>query len=158
MERVPYNDTSVPEERSRGQVTGLLVEAGVLAIQWTDTPGSIKGIEMPVLQFAVVRELRGVQQKFVIRIQTPLLEMEKGRGYSKKKMPNRNASMRLLYWYVKSKLEAIQYGLEDFVEAFMPRILISLPNGRTETMADALKNSPQILSQVMQLPEIEGSA
>jgi hypothetical protein len=76
----------------------------------------------------------------------------KGRGYDKKTMPNLNASMRLLFWYVKTKSEAIEYGLEDFVEAFMPRILVSLPDGSTATMAEALKDKPQIISKVFALP------
>ena len=81
-----------------------------------------------------------------------MLRVPRGRGFSKSYLPNLNASMRLLYWYVKTKAEAMEYGLEDVVEAFMPNILISLPDGSTSTMAQALKNKPQIVSQMFALP------
>ena len=152
---VPYSDTSVPASKTRGDIDALLKRMGTIAIQWTETPASIRGKECPILQFAVKRVLNGVEQKFVVRLQAPLLEITKGRGYAKKTMPNLNASMRLLYWYVKSKAEAMEYGLEDFVESFMSRILVSLPDGSTATMAQALKNKPQILSQVLAIPELE---
>ena len=109
----------------------------------------------PILQFAVERTLHGVEQKFIVRLQGPLLEVEKGRGYEKHREPNMNASMRLLYWYVKSKAEAIEYGLEDVVEAFLPRILLRLPDGTSSTMGDMLKNNTRVLAQVFQLEEID---
>ena len=152
---VPYSDTSVPAAKTRSDIDALLKKMGAIAIQWTETPGSIQGKECPILQFAVNRVLNGVEQRFVVRLQAPLLEITKGRGYAKKSMPNLNASMRLLYWYVKSKAEAMEYGLEDFVESFMSRILVSLPDGSTTSMAQALKNKPQILSQVFAIPELE---
>ena len=66
-----------------------------------------------------------------------------------------NASMRLLFWYVKSKVEAIEYGLEDVVEAFLPRIMLRLTDGTPSTMGDILKNNPRVLAQVFQLEEID---
>ena len=155
MNKIPYADTSVPASQSRADIDSLLKKIGVVAIQWTETPNSIQGKECPILQFAVVRVLRGMEQKFIVRLQAPLLTISKGRGYDRKFMPNLNASMRLLFWYVKTKAEAIEYGLEDFVEAFMPRILVSLPDGTTGTMAEALKAKPQIVSQVFSLPEVQ---
>jgi len=150
----PYADTSVPASRSRGDIDDLLKKMGAIAIQWTETPASIQGKECPILQFAISCILNGVEQKFVVRLQAPFLEITKGRGHDKKIMPNMNASMRLLFWYVKSKAEAIEYGLEDFIEAFMPRILVSLPDGRSTTMSEVVKGSPKVLSQVFQITDM----
>lgn len=150
-QRIPYQDTSVPEGRSREQIDEMLIKSGVFAIQWTDTPYSIQGKEMPILQFIIKTTLQGVEYQFGVKLQPPLLDAERGRGYEKKIVPNRNASMRMLHWYVKSKLEAIEYGLEDQVEAWMPRIIASLPDGSSQTMAEALKTKPQIMSKVFML-------
>jgi hypothetical protein len=151
----PYIDTQVPASRSRGDIDVLLKKIGAIAIQWTDSTASIREEECPTLQFAVSRILDGAEQRFIVRLKAPLLRVEKGRGYSKVSVPNLNASMRLLFWYVKTKTEAMEYGLEDVVEAFMPNILISLPDGSTSTMAQALKNKPQIVSQIFALPSEE---
>jgi hypothetical protein len=152
---IPYADTEVPASRSRGDIDVLLKKIGAIAIQWTDTTASIRGEECPTLQFAVSRTLDGAEQRFIVRLKAPMLKVPRGRGFNKSYLPNLNASMRLLYWYVKTKAEAMEYGLEDVVEAFMPNILISLPDGSTSTMAQALKNKPQALSQVFALPSEE---
>lgn len=154
---VPYQETRVTESRTRDQINEILIKSGVFAIQWTDTPYSIQGNEMPILQFIIKATLKGVEYQFGVKLQPPLLETERGRGYDKKKMPNRDASMRLLHWYVKSKLEAIEYGLEDQVEAWMPRIIICLPDGSTQTMAEALKTKRQIMSKVFMLTDPQGA-
>jgi hypothetical protein len=153
VKQTPYERTQVPIGVTKNQIEEMLVKAGALAIQWTTTPNAIMGKECPILQFAIETVLKGASQKYVIKLQPPLLEKESGRGYNKTHVPNMNASMRLLHWYVKSKLEAIEYGLEDFVEAFMPKILILLPDGTTSTVSDALKSRPQIFSQVFMIPE-----
>ena len=149
---IPYADTDVPASRSRSDIDILLKKIGAIAIQWTDTTASIRGEECPTLQFAVSRILDGVEQKFIIRLKAPMLRVPRGRGFNKSYLPNMNASMRLLYWYVKTKAEAMEYGLEDVVEAFMSHIMISLSDGTTSTMAQALKNKPQIASQMFALP------
>ncbi len=156
MSKTPYENTAIPASKSKGDIDELLKKIGAIAIQWTETTQSIRGNACPTLQFAVSRILNGVEQRFIVKIQAPLLVVDRGRGYDRKHMPNINASMRLLYWYVKSKAEAIEYGLEDIVESFMSRILVSLPDGSgTQTMADALKQRPQIVSRVFQLPDYE---
>ena len=151
----PYSGTTVPAYKTKDEIYQLLIKVGAIAIQWTDTTESIQGRACPTPQFAVERTLHGVEQKFIVRLQGPLLEIEKGRGFEKHREPNMNASMRLLFWYVKSKVEAIEYGLEDVVEAFLPRILLRLPDGTSSTMGDMLKNNTRVLAQVFQLEEID---
>jgi hypothetical protein len=151
----PYSGTTVPAYKTKDEIYQLLIKVGAIAIQWTDTTESIQGRSCPILQFAIERTLHGVEQKFIVRLQGPLLEVEKGRGYQKYKEPNINASMRLLFWYVKSKAEAIEYGLEDVVEAFLPRIMLRLTDGSSSTMGDILKNNTRVLAQVFQLEEID---
>ena len=142
--------------QSKNDIDSLLKQMGAIAIQWTDTIESIKGLECPVLQFAVVRKSNGIEQRYVVKLQAPALTELKGTKYNKKKSINLNASMRLLYWYVKSKSEAMRYGLEEFVEAFMANILIPLPDGSTTTMGEALKNKPEMLAKTFQLSDFGG--
>ena len=151
----PYVDTQVPASRSRGDIDVLLKKIGAIAIQWTDSTASIRGEECPTLQFAVSRILNEAEQRFIVRLKAPLLRVKKGTKHHRISVPNLNASMRLLFWYVKTKTEAMEYGLEDVVEAFMPHILISLSDGSTSTMAQALKSKPQALSQIFALPSEE---
>jgi hypothetical protein len=48
--------------------------------------------------------------------------------------------MRLLYWHIKSELEAVAYGLKTFEQVFLSEIIMSLPDGSTATFGEAVKD------------------
>ena len=136
----------------------MLKEAGAIALNWKESALSMNGEVMPELSFMLEVKLNDREIKFAVKIQPPLLMDSVGRGYYKKQVPNRNASMRLLYWYIKARLEAVRFGMEDVFEAFMSRILHELPDGKIVTHAEVIKEHPEVLSDILPSFEIKTKA
>ena len=153
---IPYRNTTIPYGITKNHIDEMLKEAGAIALRWTDTPDSMKGTELPILEFIMTTEWEGVEKQFGIKIQTPLLYDKKRLGNrSTVSTPNRNASMRLLYWYLKSRLEGIKFGLDDVVNAFMSRIVNQLPDGRTITLGEQIRQYPNTIKETLPTFEIK---
>lgn len=103
-----FNDTAVPESRTRGQIEDMLNKHGVEAIRWTQLP------DRTVLEF------KHPDGSFAL---TARYEM----GDARSESGRRNQVFRALHWHIKAKLDAVDFGLEDMVAAFMP-YLITAPN------------------------------
>ena len=153
---IPYRNTSIPYGATKIHIEEMLKEAGAKAFRFTETPDSVQGKEMPRLEFMLVVEWKGLEKEFAVRIQPPLLTNKKrshGKYGSLIQTPDRNASMRLLYWYLKVRLEAVRFGMEDVFEAFMSRVINSLPDGQTVTMSETMREHPEVLEGI--LPSFE---
>lgn len=147
---IPYRNTTISYVQTKNDIDEMLKEAGVIALRWTDTQDSIKGTELPILEFIMTTEWNGVEKSFSVQIQTPLLYDKKRDTYHRIiNTPNRNASMRLLYWYLKSRLEGIKFGLDDVFNAFMSRITNELPDGRTITLGEQIKQYPNTIKETL---------
>ena len=55
---------------------------------------------------------------------------------------------RAFYWHLKSRLEAVDFGLFTLQEIFMPELLIKLPNGNISTVKQALQQPNQKLLEI----------
>ena len=153
---IPYRSTTIPYGQSKIDIEEMLKEANALALRWTETPDSMKGVALPVLEFILSVQWEGKEKQFGIRIQPPLLyDRKKDRLRGVITMPNRNASMRLLYWYLKSRLEAVKFGLEDVFDAFMSRVINALPDGRTITLGETVRQHPTIVKEILPTFEIK---
>jgi hypothetical protein len=155
---IPYRSTSISYGVSKNDIEEMLKEAGAVALRWTETPDSMKGVSLPVLEFILSSELEGIQKEFIIRIQPPLLydrKRQHGKHGSMISAPNRNASMRLLYWYLKARLEGVKFGIEDIFDAFMSRIINSLPDGQTVTLSETIRKHPEVLKGILPSFEIK---
>ena len=53
-------------------------------------------------------------------------------------MANLNQSLRLLYWYLKTKLEAISFGLVSVEHEFLSDIVYHLPDGTEKTISEVI--------------------
>lgn len=98
-----YAQTNVSPGQSRDVIERLLERIGVDAFRWT-TIGNKEGIE-----FRWPRpDETPISYRLVIQFDTP----------------RRRAQMlRALYWYLKAKIEAIEFGLLDTEQAFLPHML-----------------------------------
>lgn len=154
----PYWSTTIPATRSKIDIEEMLKEFGAKALRWTETPESMRGIACPILEFILEVELKGVKKEIGVMIQPPLLTEGK-RRYGKRgpliHRPNINASMRMLYWYLKSRMEASLYGMEDTFETFMSKIMMSLPDGTAISLGKAMVEKPEIFSQILPTFEIK---
>lgn len=132
----PYAGTQVDAYNSQVKITKLLESFGIEGVQWTTLfrEGKVE------LRFPIETEIDGVKKNFMVKLQPPSLK-EKHRTYDPVKgrhvveeAPNWSQSMRLLYWYVKSKIEAIAYGLVSAEEEFLSDIVYALPDGQESTI------------------------
>lgn len=155
---IPYRNTTIAYNYSKVHIDEMLKEAGAKALRWTETENSMRGVALPLLEFAFAVEWKGVEKSFIVRIQAPLLADRKKQGGRYVQVPNRNASMRLLFWYLKARLEAVKFGLEDIFEAFMSRVLNELPNHQIVTMSETVKEHPEVLSEILPSFEIKPKA
>lgn len=128
----PYADTGVSIEKSRHDISGLLARRGVGGVQWTTWPDG-----KSVLRF----EFEADGRTYMARLHID----PKGQGrpfkWSYRARTNRQTQEekhreqearrlhRTLYWYVKSKLEAIEAGLETPTQAWLAAI--EGPRGHT---------------------------
>lgn len=112
-----YASTSVSPARSREVIERLLKRIGVDGFRWT-----------------VLADSEGIEFRWPRPNRTPA-------GFRLQihfDGPRKQAQMlRVLYWYLKSKIEAIEAGLVDMEEEFMPHML--MPSGQTvyEAVQDA---------------------
>jgi hypothetical protein len=136
--KAPYSTTVVEPEKTIGDINRLFKGYGITQYQWTTLWDS----NIVTVKFAIEVE----PGKFIpIRI-TPPAFLQKRRTWNAKlgryetvEAPNWAQSLRLLYYVLKAKIEAIAYGLRDAQEEFMGDILVKLPNGQEGTMSEAMR-------------------
>ena len=121
--RIPYADTCVPASRSKEQIDKMLHDYGADAMRWT-----VVRDQSPVLEFVFTVTVNGTERKLGFRITAPHIEVTRVRDHQRVHAYNENASYRVLWWYLKSRLEAVSLGMETIEEALMTRILLSLPD------------------------------
>ncbi len=103
-----YANTAVPSHRSKEQVEELLRRVGAMGFRWSSF-GSRETLEAGL-------EWDGGRMAFRLQV-----DYEDDREHKQK--------LRALYWYLKAKVEAIQFGLVDLEQEFLPYMLT--PSGRT---------------------------
>lgn len=125
--RTPYYDTVVPPERTQAEIAKLLYEYGAEAVRWTTTRAGQSQIEF-VLK---MQSTGATQQCITVRVSPPIFAKRDGSH-------NQAQSMRLLHWWLKSKLEAVYYGLTTAESEFLAEIVGALPDGSSSTIGDLI--------------------
>jgi hypothetical protein len=131
----------------------MVKEAGAIGIRWTEM-----GDALPVLEFLIRTEIKGREMEFRVMVKPPLLPDRKKINGRVVNTTNRNASMRLVYWYLKAKLESVKFGLEDIFDAFMLRVVHSLPDGREATIGESIKENPETFKLILPTFDIKTKA
>jgi len=114
MTPASYKNTRVASHRSQEQVEKLLRLHGVEAFRWTSVPGKLG------LEFQRPSE-HGPVGYYI------------GLAYEEERL--KAQYLRALHWYLKAKLEAVDFGLEAFDRAFMPNLII----GPDRTLGDEVQ-------------------
>jgi hypothetical protein len=109
--KLPYERTAVSVEKSQRGINDLLYKYGVTQIAWA----SEKDVFLQLMFVIPKGDL-----KIPVRIRLPFLTKPIRTGT--KLLPE--ASYRMLFYYIKAKLEGVRYGIEAIEEAFMPHIAI----------------------------------
>jgi hypothetical protein len=131
----PYKDTEVAYERTMSEIQKMLLEYGCEAVQVTTTKDGFVTVK-----FTIEVEIEGVRKGFGVSITPPILLTRKTQGGRRIEVKDTNRSARLLYWYIKSKLEAVSYGLVSAEQEFFSDIIVRLPGGREKKVGDLAKD------------------
>ncbi len=99
----PYRDTRVTWLQTQGYVTALLAKYGIHETRFTNYGGHA------YVEFILPKE------GWPVRLSIPV-DLQDQRGT--------NARWRMLYWYLKAKLEAMKFGITDFKTEWLPFIAI----------------------------------
>ncbi len=133
QKKAPYRDTSISPESSRAHIDKLLKDYGVEGLQWT----SYKGEED--LKFIVKADVQGVHREIMIQVRPPQI-MVRRRTKSQGIINTRNTKQeyRLLFWWLKSKIEAVVWGLSTIEREFLSQVTVALPGGPS-TVGDIME-------------------
>ena len=136
----PYQGTESDPDKTRMQIDKLLRDFGVSGVQWTtDYDHNRVG-----LAFMVETEIRGVKKQIGIKIEPPVFVAQRKTWnprmgkYERVYAPNWAQSFRLLFWWLKAKLEAVAYGLTSVEQEFLSQVVVKLPSGQQTTVGAAL--------------------
>lgn len=126
--RTPYQDTSVPVERSKEQIRTALRSAGARGVQfdeeWSDPP-TLR------VRFVWCHE---TGKTSVVRLDAKPLPPVKGArgGWQTSPEQRERQAWRGLAWYLETNLKAATFGLVPFEAIFLAHIEIpGTPGGRT---------------------------
>ncbi len=149
--KLPYRTSTVSQGRTYGEIIGLLRDHGIKDYQFTTLGG------VDVLAFPLKVSHQGKETTFTVKLTVPKLMymMPKGKGrYSPKTITYlEKESWRIFWWYLKSKLEAIECGISDEVHEFMYNINQLLPDGSEMSLGDLIMAKADGLSKLAQLED-----
>lgn len=143
--KIPYRDTTIPKERTKADIELLLTDHGVGDIQWTTYHGDT------TLRFVWQLTVKGVQKEIMFQFTPPIITANK-RIWSqtdqrtiKANVQLDNTAYRLLWHYLKNKLEAVRWGMETMEKEFLSHAVVSLPTGEVTTVGEHIHD---VLEQV----------
>lgn len=136
----PYQDTSVDPAKTKAAIDKLFREYGVSGVIWKENYEK-NTVE---LLFSVETELNGIRRKIGLKVSPPLF-FNRHKTYNPKtgrtetiNAPNYAQSYRLLFYWLKAKLEAVSYGLSSIEKEFLSQVITTLPNGQQTTIGEII--------------------
>jgi hypothetical protein len=149
LQKIPYAETEISPERTKAEIEKLLKMNGVEDIQWTTMKGET------TLKFFWDITLKGENKRILFEFKPPYIPAKRRTWQNNKyeiiTVNLESQSFRLLWHYLKNKLDAVRWGLVSMEKEFLSQAIISLPNGTTTTVGDQIT---QVLDAVRQ-PALE---
>jgi len=128
----PYANTEVPYEKTKYEIEKLLKSYGVKGIRWTSLEG-----QDDMLEFIAEANIRGVKKQVGIAVKPPHIYIRKrARGKGVINTEDTNQEYRLLFHWIKSKIEAVVWGLSTIEKEFLSEVTMKLPDGRTTSVGE----------------------
>lgn len=103
MNKQPYRDTKVSWLESQGHIMALLAKYGITETRFTNYAGHA------TIEFILPKEGWPVRLNIPVNLQDQRAT---------------NSRWRMLFWYLKAKLEAMKFGITDFKTEWLPFIAI----------------------------------
>ena len=141
---LPYKTTKLKALYTKSEIDGLFAKWGVKDVFWHWDP---ENNDVFVL-FKIVEEIDGIPQQFPAKVEAPAIWDHKTR--SKAETVNWDISMRVMYWFIKSHLEAAYLLQSSKTAAFLP--YIASKDGST-VLKDVLIPRMNEIQQLVALPE-----
>ena len=113
---LPYKTTKLKALYSKSEIDGLFARWGVRDVYWHWDPDH----NDVFVKFKIVEEIEGVPVDIAAKVEAPVIWNHKTR--SKVESVNWNISMRVMYWFIKSHLEAAYLLQSSKTAAFLPYI------------------------------------
>lgn len=152
----PYAGTKVDPDRTRLEIEKLLRDYGVSSVQFR-TDYRLNQVE---LQFTVEVERNGVKRGIGFKVNPPTFadkrrSWDPAKGYVTVYAPNWSQSMRMLYYWLKSKLEAVAYGFSSVENEFLSQAVVQLRDGTITTYGAALETALRSGTLTLEAPKPE---
>jgi hypothetical protein len=151
----PYESTEVTPEKSQSQINQLLKEYGVSKYQWTTDYEN----NQVVLAFELEVEIGSQKRRLTFKVSPPPFAKKRRtwdsmKGYRDVYAANWAQSYRLLYFWLKAKLESVAYGLTTAEQEFLSQMV--LPQGKT--LGEILKDPEQFGKLALEEKTVEKEA
>jgi hypothetical protein len=128
-----YAGTGVPVEQTKGHIRKLFRLHGIEGFRFTeDWKANTIGLEFVRAQAVKDPALdKFIEVRIPVRMHIPVMESRRRRDdYTQAAWERRERQVwRALYYYLKSQLEAVEFGLRSLTDAFMADIVTA--DGRT---------------------------
>lgn len=119
----PYANTTVNYAKTQGEIIELFDKYGIQDVRFT----SLGSAGQLILEFTNMVEVQKQWVPASVRIVIPNITDK-----------NRNQMHRALYFYLKSKMEALNFEFVEFVKEFFPYLVTRDNSGRPTTIYDYL--------------------
>jgi len=140
---VPYKTTKINSSYSRMEIDAVLAKWGIRKSTWNWEPE----INRIYIEFQYEELIDGVRVSPWIRVEAPVIWDSKTRN--KAEAVHWNISLRVMYWFIKSHLEAAYLWQSNKTTAFLP--YIATGKEIHQTLAK------KMLREIEKLPALEGS-
>jgi molecular chaperone DnaK (HSP70) len=141
----PYSNTKVPFEKTKAKLEKLLKSYGVRKIVWASDDNE------EVLMFEVLAHVKGIERGITIQIKPPHIVLDKRQYGRMVHTENKNQEWRLVFHWVKSKIEAVMWGLSTIEREFLSEVSLKLPDGSVTTIGERI----QEIYETIQNPALE---
>src|SRR3990167_2153139 len=121
-----YKHTSVNWAKSQTAIVKLLTARNIYESRFTNLEDRF------ALEFRVVEN--GIPTPVAVRIMVPFKKEEN----EERRQKQLNSLHRVLFYHLKAKFVAIESGLTEFMEEFMPHLVIMDKKGNITTLGQAM--------------------
>jgi hypothetical protein len=115
--RCPYKTTHLTALYTRTEIDGLLAKWGIKKSGWNWEPEA----NLIYIEFQYEEEIEGVRVSPVIRVEAPVIWDHRTRKNAE--AVNWNISLRVMWWFIKTHLEASFLWQSHKTVAFLPHIV-----------------------------------
>ena len=119
-----YKSTKVAWEKTQTKIVALLNKKNIFETRFTNLQDKF------ALEFRATHEVKPIAIRIIVPLTTRKTENQQQQEL--------NQMHRVLFHHLKAKFTAIECGLTEFMEEFMPHLIIMDKNGNSTTMGQTL--------------------